>query len=352
VQGWAAEVMRHSRRDIPHSYIDVITATSPGPSVLEVLGSAAHDGNTRADQQAVDAAWRAAATRGAEFPDPDELKAAGLVPIGMRVLVEDAPADFTGLRGTDLWCCGTVMAEVAIWIAGVRWDTVVPELIRIENPGYREGAHVHEIPDGERLRQHWDEIAREEEPAAAWAGGTGAILVDQPERLIVALHVRDAGQLKVHPEHPIPPLTPPVPPLAFADEAWQAEASSQWPSWWRRLASSLGRPPAPSAARLAELADGPALDELIRRDLDSALTWARQRKQEFMADRRRQPEQEITQHHVADLVGDRVIRISVLPLRGQFGTALGHRHLLASHELRSDPDAYSAWLGQALRQLS
>jgi hypothetical protein len=71
-----------------------------------------------------------------------------------------------------------------------------------------------------------------------------------------------------------------------------------------------------------------------------------------MPDRHPGPEWEAARHHAADLADGRIIRVSVLPLRGNFGTLLNSRHLLASQELRNDSAAYTAWLEQTLRRLS
>jgi hypothetical protein len=269
----------------------------------------------------------------------------------IRVLVEDELVEFVGLRGTDLWCCGAMVAEATVLIVGVRWDAAVPKLARIENPRPAGSPHASEVADDVRLRRDWDEAVREE-PIAVSTDSMGAIVVDQPEQLMVALHVRDAAQLTVHASHTIPPLIPDVTRLAHVDEAIRSEASSQWPSWWRGLANSVDRAVALGAQPPAHLVDDPELGILIERDLDSALDWARQRKSEFMADHHRGPEWEVATRHAANLTDQRTIRVSVLPLRGKFGTLISGRHLLASQELRKDSQAYSAWLEQTLWHLS
>jgi hypothetical protein len=258
-QGWDAEIMRHARRDNPREYLDVITATVPGPSVLEVLGDAAHGARSRTDRGAVDAVRRAAASRGADLPSDDELNAAGLLPMRIRVIVDNALVDFVGLRGADLWCCGATVAEAAVSIVGVRWDAAVSQLVQIENPHPAGSHNASEVPDDLRRRRDWDEAVREQFVARS-ADGTGAIVVDQPVHLIVALHVRDAAQLAVYTSLPIPPLSPPVAYLANVDEAIRSEASTQWPSWWRGLAHAVDGAAALDAPRPEDQVDELGLD--------------------------------------------------------------------------------------------
>ena len=349
VRGWSADFMRHVRRGTPGRCVLVVTSDRPGPSVLEVMAIAAHDHGTGQDQEAIRAVTRAAASRDAEVPDPDELDAAGLAPMRLTVPVDGTAAEFTGLRGTGLWCCRAEAGDAAVLIAGIRWPAAITGLVRVDNPIPAGDGRARDsrAADG-RLQRAWDEAAREGPPDALPPSGAWSVVVDQPERLIIALHIRDAARLPARLTPPIPPLTPPVPGLAGIDEVTRSAAASQWPRWWQGVVDSVDHPPRHGQPDLADLAGGPELRLLIERDLGPARAWARERKNEFIGTRRPGPED--PEREVARRLTDRsrgpgrTLRISVLPLSGKFGIVLSDRHLLASQGLRQDAEAYRAWL--------
>lgn len=276
VRGWSADFMRHVRRGTPGRCVLVVTSDRPGPSVLEVMAIAAHDHGTGQDQEAIRAVTRAAASRDAEVPDPDELDAAGLAPMRLTVPVDGTAAEFTGLRGTGLWCCRAEAGDAAVLIAGIRWPAAITGLVRVDNPIPAGDGRARDsrAADG-RLQRAWDEAAREGPPDALPPSGAWSVVVDQPERLIIALHIRDAARLPARLTPPIPPLTPPVPGLAGIDEVTRSAAASQWPRWWQGVVDSVDHPPRHGQPDLADLAGGPELRLLIERDLAGPSLGAR-----------------------------------------------------------------------------
>jgi len=181
----------------------------------------------------------------------------------------------------------------------------------------------------------------------------------EPERLVVALYVRDATGLQVTTD----PLIPPLEPIVAVHESLPAgvdriAASTQWGEWWAGLlllGGEVGRVRLPEPrTELRELTDRPALQALAREVFPEASVWAGQRKRET-AKMTHSPEegavrterrliQEVTRRHRWRRLHPFHLQITQLPVAGVQGWRVSEDHVVVTRGLRRDVDAYREWL--------
>ena len=118
-----------------------------------------------------------------------------------------------------------------------------------------------------------------------FGGSSWRVSFGEPERLLVALYVRDATGLRAATVPLIPPLEPFVPVReSLPPGVDRIAASTQWGEWWSGLlllGGEVGRVRLPEPrTELRELADRPALQVLAREVYPEASAWAGQRKRE------------------------------------------------------------------------
>ena len=118
-----------------------------------------------------------------------------------------------------------------------------------------------------------------------FGGSSWRVSFGEPERLVIALYVRDATGLWAVAD----PLIPPLEPFVAVHESLhpgvdRIAASAQWGEWWAGLlllGGEVGRVRLPEPrTELRELAGRPALQALAREVFPEASAWAAQRKRE------------------------------------------------------------------------
>jgi hypothetical protein len=188
----------------------------------------------------------------------------------------------------------------------------------------------------------------------------------EPERLVVALYVRDAAGLQVATD----PLIPPLEPVVTVHELLppgvdRIAASTQWGEWWAGLlllGGEVGRVRLPEPrTELRELTDRPALQALAREVFPEASAWAGHRKRET-ATMMHSPEegavrterrliQEITRRHRWRRSQPFHLQITQLPVAGVHGWRVSEDHVVVTRGLRRDVDTYREWLTPVVDEL-
>ncbi len=198
-------------------------------------------------------------------------------------------------------------------------------------------------------------------------GSSWRVSFGEPERLVVALYVRDATGLQVATD----PLIPPLEPLVAVHDSLplgvdRVAASTQWGEWWGGLlllGGEVGRVRLPEPRiELRELADRPALQALAREVFSEASAWAGQRKRET-ATMMHGPEegavrterrliQEVTRWHRWRRLQAFHLQITQLPVAGVQGWRVSEDHVVVTRGLRRDVDAYREWLSPVVDELA
>ncbi len=200
-----------------------------------------------------------------------------------------------------------------------------------------------------------------------FGGSSWRVSFGEPERLLVALYVRDATGLRAATVPLIPPLEPFVPVReSLPPGVDRIAASTQWGEWWSGLlllGGEVGRVRLPEPrTELRELADRPALQVLAREVYPEASAWAGQRKRET-ATMMHGPEegavrterrliQEVTRRHRWRRLHPFHLQITQLPVATVQGWRVSEDHVVVTRALRRDVDAYREWLSPVVDELA
>jgi len=330
--GWEAEIVRYPSTAGGPGMLVVVTASMPGPGLLEILQPEVRASGLEADYLAVVAARHAATT--ADIGQPT-LSALPL--LHLTVHVSGRSVVFTGVRTPHSWVVSTQIGDNSVLIVGLHVEPAEQEVVRIAPPVRLQGRHVS---NDERMRRHPSQPS-----PVGWR-----LVVDQPKQLVIALHVRDAAQLGPSRTPTIPALTPLVPPSLNGFTDHRARATAEWELWWDALVTATGTHAPESDPLLPPESSLTHLRVLVDLDYDVAVEWAGRRKAEFISGvttaLRNAPNVE---HAVGPRLGamlghDYTLRVSVLPVAGVFGQRLRPLHVLVSSLLRADRARYAAWL--------
>jgi hypothetical protein len=191
-------------------------------------------------------------------------------------------------------------------------------------------------------------------------GGPGwRITMDTSGPMLIALYVRDSAGLETV-GHPA--LCTVVPKIRASDHSHlidevggAAALKTEWEAWWAQLLKAhpetepeLG-PPGFSA-----FANSPALQRVLQAHFGAALSWARERRGEYLALEAERDASGATQV-LADMVDDRLLEVGrdarefeltiiELPLAQPRAWYLEPDKLIMSSELLSDPELFRSYV--------
>jgi hypothetical protein len=181
--------------------------------------------------------------------------------------------------------------------------------------------------------------------------------VSEPRSTVVALFLRDTFRLPVALN--IPALSPAVPHPSVATPFDADAACSEWSRWWGQLleAEEAPRPGERTTGQtLPQAAEFPVLAELVANVRSEALDYSGQRKREEKALRPARILNSVefgilneARPRLTRPRGRQVsIRITQLPVDGDFSWPRSQHHLVVSRSTRADSAAYLAALQTAL----
>lgn len=191
-------------------------------------------------------------------------------------------------------------------------------------------------------------------------GGPGwRITMDTSGPMLIALYVRDAAGLNSAGQ---PALSPVAPKIRASDhsnliaEVGGAPAlKTEWEAWWEQLLKAhpemspeLGPP------GFRAFSNSPALRRVLQAHFGAALTWARERRGEYVA-LEAEREASGSAQLLADLVDDRLLEVGrpardftltiiELPLAEPRAWYLEPDKIIMSHELLSQPELFRSYV--------
>ena len=183
-----------------------------------------------------------------------------------------------------------------------------------------------------------------------------------PSALVVALHLRDASGLDVHPDVAVPRLHPSVLRDGALARYATMQAAEAWTPWWDGL---LER--GPEFRGVPQLLPDPLPDlprdlrTLIVTGLPAANSWFAARKREDIevirrAGRPRMPNVVEVVKEVEQELGHRAapfdLLISILPVTGMWARRVRRDHVLVSRELSGFDAGFEAFLEPVVRELA
>jgi hypothetical protein len=185
-----------------------------------------------------------------------------------------------------------------------------------------------------------------------------------PQALMTALHLRDAAGLEMRVDTVVPPLEPRVELDAGLALYATEDAARAWGEWWESL---LDPHPEVSGVRSVllypqfELAVTGDLLRLVDAGYEDAQFWLRERSHDYVHGLLHEPHYNrtlITQvtREAEKRLGRRAapfrLRVSVLPVEGEWGRRVRSGHVLVSAHLRADVEAFRAFVEPVIEDLA
>lgn len=191
-------------------------------------------------------------------------------------------------------------------------------------------------------------------------GGPGwRITMDISGPMLIALYVRDAAGLNTagHPalSHLAPKVRASDHSHLIADVGGMGALKTEWEAWWEQLLKAhpnMSPELAPPAFRA--FGNSPALRRILQAHFGAALTWARERRGEYLA---LEAEREASGAGLLlpDLVDDRLLEVGrasrdfeltiiELPLAEPRAWYLEPDKIIMSHELLGSPDLFRSYV--------
>jgi hypothetical protein len=191
-------------------------------------------------------------------------------------------------------------------------------------------------------------------------GGPGwQITMDTSGPMLIALYIRDVAGLD---GAGFPPLSHAAPKVRHVDHSHlTAEVGgisalkTEWEAWWEQLLKAHPQmSPELSPPGFRSFANSPALRKVLQAHFGAALTWARERRAEYV-----ELEAERvaggSAHLIEDIVEDRLLEVGrdsrdfaltiiELPLDEQRAWYLEPDKIIMSHELLSQPEVFRSYV--------
>jgi hypothetical protein len=195
--------------------------------------------------------------------------------------------------------------------------------------------------------------------ASSWQASEG-----MPQALMTALYLRDAAGLEVRAATVVPPLEPRVDLDAGLALYATEDAASDWVDWWESFLDphpEVSGVPQVLLAPLFELELSGDLRRLIEAGHDDAQSWLHERAHEYVQRRIREPHSNrilitLVTREVEKRLGRRAapfrLRVSVLPVEGEWGRRVRSGHVLVSNHLRADVEAFRAFIEPVIEDLA
>ncbi len=191
-------------------------------------------------------------------------------------------------------------------------------------------------------------------------GGPGwRITMDTSGPMLIALYVRDAAGLDTagHPAlcHVAPKIRAADHSHLIAEVGGLAALKTEWEAWWEQLLKAHPEmSPELSPPGFRAFSNSPALRRVLQAHFGAALTWARERRAEYIA---LEAEREANGNNelLADMVEDRLLDVGrssmdfgltiiELPLAEPRAWYLEPDKILMSHELLSQPELFRSYV--------
>lgn len=198
-------------------------------------------------------------------------------------------------------------------------------------------------------------------------GGPGwRITMDTSGPMLIALYLRDVAGLVGAGRPSISHVSPKIRQADHshltADVGGLAALRTEWEAWWEQLVKSYPETaPELSPPSFDAFTNSPALRKLLQAHFGAALTWARERRDEY-AQIEAEREASGSALIVDDLVEDRLmeigrssrdfnLRIIELPLNEQRAWYLEPDKMIMSHRLLSQPDIFRSYVQPVVEML-
>jgi len=191
-------------------------------------------------------------------------------------------------------------------------------------------------------------------------GGPGwRITMDTSGPMLIALYVRDAAGLDSagHPAlcHVAPKIRASDHSHLIAEVGGPAALKTEWEAWWEQLVKAHPEmSPELSPPGFRTFSNSPALRRVLQAHFGAALTWARERRAEYVA---LEAERESNSNNelLADMVEDRLLEVGraardfsltiiELPLAEPRAWYLEPDKIIMSHELLSQPELFRSYV--------
>jgi hypothetical protein len=191
-------------------------------------------------------------------------------------------------------------------------------------------------------------------------GGPGwRITMDTSGPMLIALYVRDAAGLDTagHPAlcHVTPKIRPSDHSNLIAEVGGPAALKTEWEAWWEQLLKAHPEmSPVLSPPGFRTFSNSPALRRVLQAHFGAALTWARERRAEYLA---MEAERETNSNNqlLADMVEDRLLEVGrgarefsltiiELPLAEPRAWYLEPDKIIMSEELLSQPELFRSYV--------
>ncbi len=191
-------------------------------------------------------------------------------------------------------------------------------------------------------------------------GGPGwRITMDTSGPMLIALYIRDVAGLDTagHPAlcHVAPKIRAADHSHLTAEVGGPAALKTEWEAWWEQLLKAhpeMSPELAPPAFRA--FGNSPALRRVLQAHFGAALSWARERRGEYLA-LEAEREANGSNELLADMVEDRLLEVGrasqdfgltiiELPLAEPRAWYLEPDKILMSHELLSQPELFRSYV--------
>jgi hypothetical protein len=177
--------------------------------------------------------------------------------------------------------------------------------------------------------------------------------------MLIALYVRDAAGLDSagHPAlcHAAPKIRASDHTHLIAEAGGPAALKTEWEAWWEQLLKAYPEmSPELSPPGFGTFSNSPALRRVLQAHFGAALTWARERRAEYVA---LEAEREANGNNelLADMVEDRLLEVGraardfsltiiELPLAEPRAWYLEPDKIIMSHELLSQPELFRSYV--------
>jgi hypothetical protein len=191
-------------------------------------------------------------------------------------------------------------------------------------------------------------------------GGPGwHITMDTSGPMLIALYLRDvaglAGAGKPSLSHASPKIRQADHTHLTADVGGLPALKTEWEAWWAQLLKAYPEAsPELSPPTFEAFANSPALRKVLQAHFGAALTWARERREEY-AEIEAERVANGTTLMIGDMVEDRLLevgrssrdfnlRIIELPLNEPRAWYLEPDKMIMSHRLLSQPDVFRSYV--------